>query len=201
MKFDVPYFKSKTDTDCGPLALKMVMAYLGKNISVEEISKEEKQLKSGMVWASGIARASKIFGFNTKIISTSNFDLEDDDINYYNQHTDEKGKKILRELNKEIKKLGVEIIEKDISLEELLSYLTKDSIPIVLVNWFVLAGIEGYSGHFLPVTGYDSENIYVHNPGIASAKAYLPLKRELFLKAWESKGTDKEVIMVSRPKA
>ena len=197
MKLKVPFYKSLHDTDCGPLALKMALSYFGKDYSFEEISKQERQLKSGLVWSTGIARAAKKLGFRTKIISTTNFSHEED-ISYYKKYSDDLGRRVLAELSSEIKKIGVEIEEKNLPLNELLKYVSKDSIPIVLVNWFTISGREGFSGHFLIITGYDKENVYVHNPGIANAQAYLLIKKEIFEQAWESKGTDKDCIVIFR---
>lgn len=198
MKIKVPFYKSKKDTDCGPLALKMTLAYFGKRYSFGKIAKEEKQTDTGLVWSSGIARASKVFGFPTKFISASNFSHEENDIDYYKKYAHNKAKIVLKEIYVEIKKFGVDVQERNMPLEELLSYVSENSIPIVLVNWFVIAGKEGFNGHFLPITGYDKINVYVHNPGLANARAYLPIKKEIFLKAWESPGTDKDSIIIYR---
>ncbi len=195
MKIDVPYYASKKDTDCGPLALKMALEYLGEDHSFEEIAEKERQLDSGMVWSGGIARAAKKFGFPVKLISISNFSHEENDIEFYKKYADNKAMIVLKELSEE---LGDTVEEKDMSIEELLKFVSEDSVPIVLVNWYVIAEKEGFNGHFLPVVGYDEENIYVHNPGLARAQAYLPIKRDLFVKAWESKGTDKDTIVIFR---
>lgn len=198
MKIDVPYYKSVNETDCGPIVLKMVLEFFGEEYSFDEISKAERQIDTGLVWSVGIARAAKKLGFRTKMISQTNFRQEENDIEYYRKYASDNGMIVLKELADEIKKIGVEIEERNMSLDELLSYVAENSVPIVLVNWYVLAGKEGFSGHFLPITGYDEKYIYVHNPGLASAQDYLPLKRENFLKAWESKGTDKDVVIVFR---
>lgn len=198
MKIEVPFYESKKDTDCGPLALRMALAYLGERYTFKKIAKEERQIDTGLVWSAGIARASKVLGFSTKFISTTNFNPEESDIDYYKKYSHDKAKIVLKELSDEVKKIGVEVQERNMSLKELLSYVSKNSIPIVLINWYVVAGKEGFSGHFLPVTGYDEENVYVHNPGLASAMPYLPIKRSIFLRAWESKGTDKDTIVVCR---
>lgn len=198
MKLKVPFYKSEKDTDCGPLSLKMSLEYLGKVYSFEQISKEERQIDTGLVWSAGIARASKQFGFLTKFISTSNFSHEESDIEYYKKYSNNTAKIVLKEIFDEIRKVGVEIQERNMLLDELLSYVSSNSIPIVLVNWNAIVGKEGFSGHFFPITGYDEENVYVHNPGIVSAMPYLPIKRSLFLHAWESKGTDKDTIIIFR---
>ena len=39
MKLGVPFLKAKKDTDCGPLAVKMVIGYFGKEFLFDEILK------------------------------------------------------------------------------------------------------------------------------------------------------------------
>lgn len=198
MKLPVPFIQAKTDLDCGPLALQMVLAYFGKNYSIHEIAKAQKQLDTGLVWSAGIARAAKVLGFHVRFISSTNFDHQVDQIDYYKHYSHDKGMLTVKELHDELKQLQIPNEERNMSLKELLDMVTENSIPIVLVNWYVLARKEGFSGHFLPITGYDEEFVYVHNPGMASPQAHLPIKRERFKEAWESKGTDKDTVIVFR---
>lgn len=104
----------------------------------------------------------------------------------------------MKEICKEIKNLDVKIQKRNIFLKELLNYVSQDSIPIVLVNWYLIRGKKGFSGHFIAITGYDKENIYSHNSSIADAMPYFPIKRKTFLKAGESKGTDKDTVVIYR---
>lgn len=197
MKLKVPFYKSIKDTDCGPVVLKMALEYLGEKHDLQELSQLERQLDTGLVWSIGIARAAQKLGFPVKIISITNFD-HNENIDYYEKYRGDKGKLILEELKKEIKELGIETEEKDLSLQELFSFLTKNSIPIVLVNWSIIKGKPGYQGHFLVISGYDKENVFVHNPGIEKASAYMPIPKDLFIKMWESKGTDKDTVIISK---
>ena len=52
MNINVPFYESKKDADCGPLALKMALSYFGEEYDFEELSKLMKRLDSGMVWTS-----------------------------------------------------------------------------------------------------------------------------------------------------
>jgi hypothetical protein len=198
MKIEIPFIKSEKDNECGQRVLQMVLAHFGEEHSIEEVGKLERTLPSGLTWTAGIAVAAKKLGFPVKMISTTNFSHNDDEIEFYKKNSNDEGQRVLFELIEESKVLRVEIIERDMSIEELENLLSNDSIPIVLVNWFCLAEQEGYHGHFLVLSGFDEEYIYVHNPGIASAQAFLPIKKESFVKAWEYKGTDKDVVLVGR---
>ena len=55
MKLKVPFYKSKKDTDCGPLALRMALAYLGERHTFQKLAREERQIDTGLVWSVGIA--------------------------------------------------------------------------------------------------------------------------------------------------
>lgn len=62
----IPFYKSEKDIDCGPIALKMVLEFLGQEHTVKELSNLERQLDTGLVWSMGIARAAKKIGFSYK---------------------------------------------------------------------------------------------------------------------------------------
>jgi len=198
MKLNIPFYKSEKDIECAQRCLQMVLKYFKEKHSIKELSKLTKQLPTGMTWTAGIARASKILGFNTKIISKTNFSHSENEIEYYKKHAKEMD--TLHALIKENKQLNIPSLEKNLSINQLTKLLTKNSIPIILINWNTLAKKENYQGHFVVFSGYDDENIYIHNPGITKAQAFMPIKKELFKKAWESKGTDKDIILISNPK-
>jgi hypothetical protein len=192
MKLNVPFFVANTDTDCGPLALKMVASFFGQDHDYPTLAALERQLKSGMVWSPGIALAARKLGFKANYVTSSITDVHTSD--FYKKYANDDAMMILREL---LEELGTPEI-RQMALPELLSHCTPDSIPVVLLNWNVVSGKEGFFGHFVPVTGYDDNYTYVHNPGKAQAQAHMPIPRETFIKAWESQGTDKDVIVIKR---
>ena len=196
MKLNIPFRKSEEDTECAQRCLQMILEYFEEKHSIKKLSRLTKQLPSGMTWTAGIAMASKKLGFGTKIISKSNFSHEKDEIEYYKKNTKEM--KTLHNLIKENKRLKIKTNETNLSITQLTKLLTKNSIPIILINWNVLTKKKKYQGHFVVLSGYDNKNIYVHNPGIAKAQPFMKIKKELFKKAWESKGTDKDIVLISR---
>lgn len=88
--------------------------------------------------------------------------------------------------------------KKSSKLKELLGLIKKDSVPVVLLNWKVISGKDGFQEHIVPVIGHDSKTIYVHNPGLLNPSAHFPISRERFIKSWESKVTDKDVVVIYR---
>ena len=90
--------------------------------------------------------------------------------------------------------------EKTLELNELLNYVTEESLPIVLLDWNVIKGIpqKGYLGHFVPVVGYTKDLILIHNPGLIDSEAFMELSFSLFDNARKSKGTDEDVLVIYR---
>lgn len=90
------------------------------------------------------------------------------------------------------------VYEKSLLLEEILSFVTEESIPIVLIDWNVIMSRKnkGYQGHFVPIVGYDEKVVYIHNPGLKDTKEFMPISRELFDKARKSEGTDEDVAVI-----
>ncbi|MAF34772.1 hypothetical protein CMO91_02915 [Candidatus Woesearchaeota archaeon] len=194
MKIDVPFFENKAN-DCGPVALQMVLAYFEKDISLEKIKQTAAVEASGVTWTLGLAKAAaeqgcKVAFYTTKLGAVHNNE-------YYQQHADmEHAPDKLKKLLTHCQTLGVVVKEEKLDLQTLLQHVTKTCIPIVLVDWNVIANKEGYLGHFLPLVGYDGDHVIVHQPG-PQPTPFLTLDRELFDKARKAKGTDEDVVVVS----
>ncbi|RLJ02865.1 MAG: hypothetical protein DRP11_02410, partial [Candidatus Aenigmatarchaeota archaeon] len=126
------------------------------------------------------------------------FNEENLKLDFYKKYVDidlEGSKKLLEEAER----LGVNIEEKELDLEELLSKVTEDSVPIVLVDWNAIDGGKGYQGHFLPLVGYDEMNVYVHDHGLKDPRPFKPIPRGIFDRARKAEGTDEDIVIVHRP--
>jgi hypothetical protein len=197
MKLDVPFYKQTTPLNCGPVALKMVLDYFDEEIDVKVLEERVGIKESKGVSTVQIAIASKLFGYKTKLLSKnlsmdkSNFDLE-----FYKRYYDDLSD--IEKLVGRAKDIGVEIEERSIELDELLGYVSRDSVLIVLLDWNVAMERKekGYQGHFVVVTGYEDENVIVHNHGMKDTKKDMEIKKELFDEARKAKGTDEDVIII-----
>ncbi len=200
MRLDVPFYKQTTALNCGPTTLKMVLSYFGKKEPIKSIEKktEMKELKG--ISTIQIAIAATSLGYHADFYS-KHILFNEDNLNYefYKQYSDinlEESEKYLEKA----KNLGVNIKEKTLSLDNLLSLLTKNSIPIVLLDWNIIKTKKenGYQGHFVPIVGFDKQNVYIHNPGLNDAKEFMSISRRIFNKARKAKGTDEDIVIVYR---
>lgn len=200
MKLDVPFYKQTTGLNCGPVALKMVLGYLGEDFSIEELE-EKTGIKEGKATSTlNLAKAAVDLGFKIKLISISVLPVQENlTSEFHKKFLEDSYIEKVNKLFTYLKEKNVEMVEKSIDLKELLSYVSEDSIPVVLLDWNVIfPRYNGYNGHFVPVVGYDDENVIIHNHGLKDTKEFMEIKKELFDKARKSKGTDEDVLIIYR---
>ena len=178
----------------------MILSYFGDKTDLK-IIEEKTGIEEGRgISTIQIAIASASLGYKThyfsKHIGFNPEHLKHEFYKKYSNLSEERSKR----LNREAQKAGVKINEKVVSLNELLNLLTKDSIPIVLLDWNIVKNQKekGYQGHFVPIVGYDSKNVIVHNHGLNNPKEFLTIERSLFDSARKAEGTDEDFLVISR---
>lgn len=199
MKLEVPFYRQESENDCGPTALQMVLEYFGESHTREELMNLVDSDKSGVTWTLGLARAVAGMGFETEFYSTClGFNPKNYELSYYQKEADEasSNQQKIERLRIDALKLGVKMEERGLSIEELLSKISRNCIPIILLDWSKIRSTPDFIGHFVPIVGYDEENIYVHNPGFHNTQAFLAIKRALFESARKSKGTDEDIVYI-----
>ena len=201
MKLRVPFYKQESKNDCGPTALQMILEYFKEQHSREELINLVDSDKSGVTWTLGLARAVAELGFKTEFYTIClGFNPKNYELEYYQKESDgaSSSQQKLERLRKEAHKLGVKIEERSLSLEELLSKVSKNCIPIILLDWSKIKGTPDFIGHFVPIVGYDEKNVYVHNQGFHNTSAFLSINRKLFEEARKAKGTDEDIVYIHR---
>lgn len=198
MRLEVPFFKQTTDLDCGPTALRMVISYFGKDPGIQ-IIKEKAGIKEGKgVFTIQLATAAVFLGFKADFFSKHVlFNEEYNKMDFYKKYAEmdlDQSKKVV----KDAEDIGVKIQERTLSINEVLRLLTKESVPIILLDWNIVTGNKekGYQGHFVPIIGYDSEKIYVHNGGSHNPEISVGINKKLFDEARKAKGTDEDLVVI-----
>lgn len=199
MKLNVPFYKQTTTLNCGPAALRIVLAYIDKDPGIE-ILEQKTELKEGKgIMTIQIATAAALLGHPTKFFSKHiEFNPENKKLEFYKKYTTETQQS--DSAVKNARRAGVQIEKRTLSLKEILAAITEDSVPIILLDWNVISPKEGrtYQGHFVPVVGYDENNIYVHNHGLVETQAYFPIPKDIFEKARKARGTDEDITIISK---
>lgn len=201
MKLQVPFYKQENKNDCGPTALQMVLEFLGEKHKREELMDLVDSERSGATWTPGLAVAAAELGFKAEFYTKSaganpeNFKLE-----FYKKETDglASGEQKLARIRKRGKELGVKMEETTLDLNEILSKISENCVPIVLLDWGKIVGKDSYHGHFVPIVGYDEESVFVHNQGTTNPQEFFSIKKELFDEARKAVGTDEDIAFIYR---
>jgi len=200
MRLKVPFYKQTSPLNCGPTALRMVLAYLGKDEEVEVLEARTGIKEGRGISTIQIATASASSGYRTNFYSKHIlFNEENLKHEFYQKYSDmdlEKSKKWVEDA----KAVGVNIQERTLSLKELLEFVTEDSVPIILLDWNIIKAKKekGYQGHFVPIVGFDGQNVYIHNHGLNDTQEFMSVPRAIFDEARKVEGTDEDVVIVYR---
>lgn len=200
MMLKIPYFKQEGMLHCGPTALRMAIAYLGKDPQIKTII-EKTGIKEGKGLSTiEIAIAATTFNYDVKLYSKHiSFNEENQKLDYYKNYSDidlEQTKKLIETA----KAKGVKLEEKTLPIEEILGFVTENSVVIILLDWNIVKEErkKSYLGHFVPIVGYDEKYIYVHDAGINNPKKFMPIKRQIFDEARKAKGTDEDIVVICK---
>jgi len=199
MKLEVPFHLQTTKLNCGPAALKMVLAYLGKEYDMSILEKETGIVEGKGVFTIQMGIAATSFGYKAEFYSKQvTFNKENLKLDFYKKYID-----LALEIDKTVqraKDLGVKVEERGVSLEEILSNVNEHSLPIILLDWNIVKNdrSKGYHGHFVPIVGYDEEYIYVHNQGLNNPKPFWAIEKGIFEEARKANGTDEDILFIKK---
>lgn len=201
MRLNVPFYKQTTKLNCGPAALKMTLAFFGEEYDLA-LLEESVGIKEGFgISTVQIALGAARLGFTTELYSTSiGFNESNSDLEFYKKYVESDLGKRYKEMISEARKLGIVLEERSLTIEEILSKVGENSLPIVLLDWNVVKGEreKGYQGHFVPVVGYNEKGVFVHNHGLNIPKEFLEIPKNIFEEARKAKGTDEDIVFIYR---
>ena len=199
MRLRFPFHRQTTELNCGPAALQMALEFLGKTCSIEELE-ELLEIKQGKgISTIKLAIAARKLGFRAEFFSNVlGFNPGNLELDFYKKHGDLTQSSDAEKLLAEAISLGVELHEASLPLAAILDNVREDRVLLILLDWGVIRGLSEYRGHFVPVVGYDADNIYVHNQGFHNTQPYFPISRELFEKARKSAGTDEDIVVIQK---
>ena len=178
----------------------MAVAFLDKDLGIEIFEKEMRRTGKEGTNTIQLAVSSAALGYNTKLFTkTLAYNEENSKLDYYKEH-DSMGQNKFDNWLKRAEELKVKMEQVSLGLNEILNFVTENSLPIVLIDWNVIENKNTgqYRGHFLPIVGYDQENIYVHNPSFDKPLPFQAIRKDIFDKARKSIGTDEDILVVSK---
>jgi ribosomal protein S18 acetylase RimI-like enzyme/predicted double-glycine peptidase len=188
---EMPWVRQSTPFTCGPAALMMAMSGVSKHYVPSH--HEELQLwreattifmtsGHGGCHPLGLALAAQQRGFDAEVWINTREPLFVDGVR-------DAGKKRIIELVHrdylvQAKAAGIRIHYSDIKQDTLIKALNNNAVPLVMISTWRLEGKK--APHWVTVSGYDKQCLYVHDPDPEEISQsaldcqYLPIAREDF---------------------
>jgi len=188
---EMPWIRQSTPFTCGPAALMMAMS----GVSKQYVPSQHEELQ---IWREattifmtsghggchplGLALAAQQRGFNAEVWINTRKTLFVDSVR------DARKKQIIELVHKDYleqaKATGIRIHYSDIRQDRLISALEHNAVPLVMISTWRLEGKK--APHWVTVSGYDKQCLYVHDPDPEEISQgaldcqYLPIAREDF---------------------
>lgn len=165
----VPYYAQMLEFTCGPAVLMMAMHALDKNIPLNRYLELRIWRESTTIFMAaghggcgpyGLALAACQRGFAIEIY------VNDTGTLFLDSVRSEEKKQVLELVQDdflyELERYDAKIVEGSLNSAELEKKFNEDGIPLVLISSYRLCGEK--SPHWVVVTGFDEQYIYVHDP-------------------------------------
>jgi len=199
MIIEVPFFIQTNKFNSGPTALKMILAYFGEHYGITMLEKRMGVTKDKGTHSVQIAAAAASLGYKVKFYSRHlDFNSENAKLDFYKKYSD-MDENMDERWREKAESFGAKLIQKGLKLSEIIDLVDKNNMLIALIDINVVREREedGYQGYFVPIVGYDSKFVYIHNPGYNDHEKNIPVPKSLFDKARKAKGTDEDIIVIS----
>jgi len=165
----VPFYGQTLDFTCGPACLMMAMRHHGYPVPLErwleltlwrEATTVFMTSGHGGCSAHGLAVAALRRGFQATVVT------RDAGVPFLDSVRSEAKKEVIalahETFEREIKALGGRVEVRNFGVDDVVAAVDRGAVPIVLVSGYRLYAEK--APHWIVVTGYDDENVYVHDP-------------------------------------
>ncbi|HKI58317.1 MAG TPA: peptidase C39 family protein [Trueperaceae bacterium] len=186
----VPYYPQSLEFTCGPAALMMAMRYHGYPVPLERwlelaLWREATTIfmlsGHGGCSAHGLAVAALRRGFRATVVT------RDADVPFLDSVRSEDKKDVIRiahhTFERDLRDQGGRVELRDFTDRDVVAALERGGLPLVLLSGYRLYAER--VPHWVAVTGFDSEHLYLHDPYIPEGagradSVHLPLRRDAF---------------------
>jgi len=167
----VPYYAQMLDFTCGPASLMMAMQALDRHLELNRPLELRIWRESTTIFMAaghggcgpyGLALAACRRGFSVEIY------VNDTGILFIDSVRSDEKKQVLQlvqdDFLSELQQYNAKIVEGALNAREIEEKFNENGIPVVLISLYRLLGEK--TPHWVVVTGFDEQYIYVHDPFI-----------------------------------
>ncbi len=186
----VPYYPQSLEFTCGPAALMMAMRHFGYPVPLERwlelaLWREATTIfmlsGHGGCSAHGLAVAALRRGFRATVVTS------DGNVPFLDSVRSDDKKDVIRiahhTFERDLRDLGGRAELRDFTDRDVVDALKRGALPLVMLSGYRLYAEK--VPHWVIVTGYDADHLYLHDPFIPDGagradSVHLPLRRDAF---------------------
>ena len=186
----VPYYPQSLEFTCGPAALMMAMRHHGYPVPLERwlelaLWREATTIfmlsGHGGCSAHGLAVAALRRGFRATVVT------RDAEVPFLDSVRSDDKKDVIRiahrTFERELRDLGGRVELRDVTDRDVVEALKRGALPLVMLSGYRLYAEK--VPHWVVVTGFDADHLYLHDPFIPDGagradSVHLPLRRDAF---------------------
>ena len=209
MEKEIPYFKQPDDTHCFQACLKMILKYFfpEKDFSWGELDKISDKAENKWTWVSSAAVELNKMGLKVKHYAVFDYNdfvkIGDDYIRRTYEEPVAEKMIMLTDIKSEIENadrmLKENIFElRELSLEDVENWFKDGYAAIFLVNCSIMNKEPGYEGHYVALTGFDGENVFINDPDRWKGSPNRKVEKSLFVKSWRFPKKENTVILIKK---
>lgn len=173
VRYAVPYYSQTLDFTCGPACLMMALKFFDKNTELTrslELSLWKEAtlifMASGYAGTDGYGLALSALNRGLSSYIVMSMDKTPMLKSVRNNYKRDVMKIVHHDMRKKAKKAGLGSATFQYGIDEIISALQRDMLPIVMISTYRLTGDR--VPHWVIVTGFDKKYIYIHDPDVAS---------------------------------
>ena len=169
VRLRVPYHAQTLDFTCGPSCLMMVFKYFDPQLSLDRSLELALWREATLIFMTtgvggtgpfGLALAARRRGFDVRVLSSTDRTPFVKSVRAADKQ--DVIRLVHRDLRDEAFEAGVASATYDFKLDDITSAVHRGMIPIVLISTYRLTGDR--VPHWVVVTGFDRQSIYIHDP-------------------------------------
>ena len=209
MEKEIPYFKQPDDSHCFQACLKMILKYFfpERDFTYEELETISDKPENKWTWLCAVSVKLKNMGLKVKHYSVFDYNDFVKSGEDYIRKTYEKSiaEKMIRltdiksEVENSDRMLKENVFElKEVSLRDVENWFKDGYTAIFLINCSIINKESGYEGHYVVLTGFDDENVFINDPDRWKGSPNRKVEKDLFVKAWSFPEKENTVILIKK---
>lgn len=175
LRLNIPYYAQSLDFTCGPACVMMALKYFTAQIELTRELEMTLWKEATLIFmtsgfggtdAYGLALAAVNRGLTCRL--TISIDTTPMLKSVRVQTKREVMKIVHSDMKKRARRVGVSSAIYDYGIDEVISALHRGLVPIALISTYRLTGDR--VPHWVVITGFDEDHVYIHDPDVASYK-------------------------------